>query len=67
VVAKVRERLAVSKRTTHRVHMDRINLKELNKVEGKVSSPFEIEVQVAIAKMKRYKSPGSDHIPAELI
>jgi hypothetical protein len=27
VVAKVRERLAVSKRTTHRVHMERLNLK----------------------------------------
>jgi hypothetical protein len=27
-------------------------------------SPFEIEI--AIAKLKRYKSPGSDQIPAEL-
>jgi hypothetical protein len=25
------------------------------------------EVEVAIAKLRRYKSPGSDHIPAELI
>ncbi|PNF23951.1 hypothetical protein B7P43_G10044 [Cryptotermes secundus] len=29
------------------------------------SSPFEVES--AIAKLKRYKSPGSDQIPAELI
>jgi dihydrodipicolinate reductase len=29
VVAKVGERLAVSKRTTHRVHMERFNLKKL--------------------------------------
>jgi hypothetical protein len=29
------------------------------------ASPFEVEV--AIAKLKRYKSPGSDQIPAELI
>ncbi|PNF32224.1 hypothetical protein B7P43_G18020 [Cryptotermes secundus] len=35
VVAKVRERLAVSKQTTHRVHMERFNLKKLNEVEGK--------------------------------
>jgi hypothetical protein len=28
-------------------------------------SPFEVEI--AIEKLKRYKSPGSDHIPAELI
>jgi hypothetical protein len=28
-------------------------------------SPFEVEI--AIAKLKNYKSPGSDQIPAELI
>jgi hypothetical protein len=32
VVAKVRERLVVSKQTTHRVHME--NLKKLNEVQG---------------------------------
>ncbi|PNF20264.1 hypothetical protein B7P43_G15395 [Cryptotermes secundus] len=35
VVAKVRKRLAVSKQTTHRVHMERFNLKKFNEVEGK--------------------------------
>jgi hypothetical protein len=25
------------------------------------------EVEVAISKLKRYKSPGADYIPAELI
>jgi hypothetical protein len=35
VVAKVRERLAVSKLITHRVHMEWVNLKKLNEVEGK--------------------------------
>jgi hypothetical protein len=35
VVAKVREMLAVSKQTTHRAHMERLNLKKLNEVEGK--------------------------------
>jgi hypothetical protein len=35
VVAKLRERLAVSKQTTYRVHMERFNLKKLNKVEVK--------------------------------
>jgi hypothetical protein len=34
-VAKVRERLAVSKRATHRVHMERFNLKKLNEIDGK--------------------------------
>jgi hypothetical protein len=35
VVANVRERLAVSKQTTHGFHMERFNLKKLNEVEGK--------------------------------
>jgi hypothetical protein len=35
VVAEVRERLAVIKQTTHRVHMESFNLKKLNRVEGK--------------------------------
>jgi hypothetical protein len=26
-----------------------------------------LEVDIAIAKLKKYKSPGSDKIPAELI
>jgi hypothetical protein len=33
VVAKVRERLAVSKQTTHRIQMERFNLKKLKGVE----------------------------------
>jgi hypothetical protein len=33
-VAEVRDRLAVSKRTAHRIHMERFNLKKLNEVEG---------------------------------
>jgi hypothetical protein len=33
-VAKARERLAVSKQTTHKVHMEKFDLKKLNKVEG---------------------------------
>jgi hypothetical protein len=35
VVAKVRERLAVSKQTKHRFHMERFSVKKLKKVEVK--------------------------------
>jgi hypothetical protein len=35
VVAKFRERLAMSKQTTHAVQMARFNLKKLSEVEGK--------------------------------
>jgi hypothetical protein len=46
VVAKVREILAVSKQTTHRVHMERFTLKILNEVEGKEQYRVEISEQV---------------------
>jgi hypothetical protein len=35
VVAEFRERLAVSKQTMHRSHMEKFSLKKLNEVEGK--------------------------------
>jgi hypothetical protein len=46
VVAKVRERLAVSKQTTYRFHMERFNLKKLNKAEGKGQYWVEIGLQL---------------------
>jgi hypothetical protein len=42
VVAKVRDRLAVSKQTTHTVHMEKFNIKKLNKLEGKERYHVEI-------------------------
>jgi hypothetical protein len=35
--------------------------------ESLVSGPSCLEVEIAIAKLKKYKSPGNDQIPAELI
>jgi hypothetical protein len=46
-MAKVRERLAVSKQTTHRFHMERFNLKKLNEVEGKEQYWVEISNRFA--------------------
>jgi hypothetical protein len=34
-VAEVKERLAVNKQRSHRLHMEKFNLKKLNEVEGK--------------------------------
>jgi hypothetical protein len=34
VVAKIRERLAVSKQTMHRVHMERFNFKDIKQCKG---------------------------------
>jgi hypothetical protein len=47
VVAKVRERLALSKQTTHRVHMERFNLEKFCEVEGKERYCVEISNRVA--------------------
>jgi hypothetical protein len=41
-VAKVRERLAVNKQGSHRFHMKKFNLKELNEVEGKEQYTVEV-------------------------
>jgi hypothetical protein len=40
---------------------------KIHTVEPLVTDPSPFEVQIDIAKLKRYKSPGSDQIPAELI
>jgi hypothetical protein len=50
VVAKIRERLAVSKQTTQRVHTERFSLKKLNEVEGKEQYRVEISNRFAAWK-----------------
>jgi hypothetical protein len=35
--------------------------------ESLVPGPSRLEVEIAIAKLKKYKSSGSDQIPGELI
>jgi hypothetical protein len=40
---------------------------EVHTAEPLVPCPSHLEVEIAIAKLKKYKSPGSDEIPAELI
>jgi hypothetical protein len=52
VVANVRERLAVSKQTTHRVHMERFNLRKLNEVEGK--EPYHVEISNRFAALENF-------------
>jgi hypothetical protein len=40
---------------------------EIHIAEPLVSGPSHREDGISIAKLKKYKSPGSDQIPAELI
>jgi hypothetical protein len=40
---------------------------EVHTAEPLVPGPSRLEVEIAIAKLIKYKSPGSEQIPAELI
>jgi hypothetical protein len=40
---------------------------EVHTAEPLVPGPSRLEVKIAIANLNKYKSPGSDQIPAELI
>jgi hypothetical protein len=40
---------------------------EVHTAEPLVSGSTRLEVEIAIAKLKKYKSPGNNQIPAELI
>jgi hypothetical protein len=40
---------------------------EVHTAEPLVHGPRHLEVEIVIAQLKKYKSPGSEHIPAELI
>jgi hypothetical protein len=49
----------------HGVHD--VSQMDIHTAEPLVSEPSLVEVEIAIGKLKSYKSPGTDHIPAELI
>ncbi|PNF26781.1 hypothetical protein B7P43_G17924, partial [Cryptotermes secundus] len=63
VVEKVRERLPVSKQTTHRVHMERYNLKKLNEV--KVKNNNIRELHRGINDFKGGYQPSSNFVKDE--
>jgi hypothetical protein len=56
VVAKLRERLAVSKQTTHRIHMEKFNLKKLSEVEGK--EQYCVEISNRFAALENLDTEG---------
>jgi hypothetical protein len=56
VVAKVRDRLAVDKQTTHRVHKERFNLKKLNEVDGK--EQYRVEITNSFATVENLRQGG---------
>jgi hypothetical protein len=56
VVAKIRERLAVRKRRTHRVHMERFNFKKLNEVVGK--EQYRVKISNRFAALENLRHCG---------
>jgi hypothetical protein len=50
VVEKFRERLAVSKRTTQKFDMERLNHKKLDEIEGKEQYRVEMSIKIALWK-----------------
>jgi hypothetical protein len=48
---RFRERLSVSKQTTHRVHVERFNLKKLNEVEDK--EQYRVEISNGFAALEK--------------
>jgi hypothetical protein len=57
VVAKVRERLAVSKRMVKKMDMERFNLKQLN--EEEVKEQYQITVKISLQLWKTYMIMGT--------
>jgi hypothetical protein len=49
----------------HAVHG--VRQMDIHTAEPLVPEPSNVEVEIAIGKLKSYKSPGTDQIPAELI
>jgi hypothetical protein len=52
-MAKVGERLAVSKQTTHKFHIERLSLKKLNEVEGK--EHYQVEILNKFAASENFR------------
>jgi hypothetical protein len=65
VVAKVRERLAVSKQTTHKFQMERFGLKKLDEVEGK--EQYRVEISNKFAALENLDDDGNINIAWETI
>jgi hypothetical protein len=56
VVAKVRERLAVSKRAAQKIDTERLNLKKLN--EGDVTEQYQITIRNKFSALKNLEDSG---------
>jgi hypothetical protein len=56
VVAKVRERLAVSKRAAHKIDMEKFNIKKLD--EGNVNEQYQVTIRNKFAALENLEDSG---------
>jgi hypothetical protein len=56
VVARIRERLAVSKRSVNKMDMDRFNVKKLN--EGEVKEQYQVTIKNKFSALENLKDNG---------
>jgi hypothetical protein len=64
IVAKLRNHFS----QLLRIHgVNHVRQRELHTAEPLVAQPSVFEVELAIGKLKRHKSPGIDQIPVEMI
>jgi hypothetical protein len=56
VVAKIRERLAVSKRPVNKMNMERFNLKKLN--EGEVKAQYQVTIKNRFSALENLGDNG---------
>jgi hypothetical protein len=66
-VAKVKERLAVNKRRSHRFHVERFNLKKLSEVEGKEKFNVEVSNRFAALGDLDALTSGMRHIKVKIL
>jgi hypothetical protein len=59
VVAKVREKLVLSKQTAHRVHFERFNLTKLNEAEGK--EQYRVQISIRFAALENLDTEVDDN------
>jgi hypothetical protein len=59
LVAKVRERLAVSKRAAQKIDMDRFNVKKLN--EGDIEEQYQVTMRNKFAALENLEDSGDSN------
>jgi hypothetical protein len=64
-LAEVRERLAASKQTTHRFHIEKFNIKNLKEIEGK--KKYHVEISITFAALENLDTEADNNRASQTI